>query len=121
MDTQEASTFFSSLFDFSFQSFITSRIIRLLYVLSMVGAGLMYLMMIVLGFQISAGVGVLNLLIVGPIAFLLTIIYVRVILELIMVVFSIAENVRGLARRAPESPEPAVENAGSEHDEEGTV
>ena len=99
MDVQDPKGFFSSLFDFSFQSFITSKIIRILFILSIIGAGLCYLMMIIVGFQASAAIGVLNLLIIGPIVFLLIVIYARVILEIIMVVCSIAENVGSIARQ----------------------
>ncbi len=99
METEDAKGFFASLFDFSFESFITSKIIRLLYILSVAGACLMYLVMVVGAFQASAGLGLATLLIIGPIAFLLMVIYARVVLEIIMVVFSIAENVRTISRK----------------------
>ncbi len=104
-------TFFSALFDLSFKSFITSKIAKILYVLSIAGAGLWALRLIVRGFQESAGSGLLMLLIGGPLAFLVVVIYARVFLEIILVLFRMSENISKLTemgRRAPpSSSEPA--------------
>ncbi len=101
----------SALFDFSFKHFITGRIIRILYFLSVLMAGLGYLFFVIGAFQASAGFGAIALLILGPLMFLLWVIYARVLLEIIMVVFRISEDVSGLrrflelSRAAPEQAE----------------
>jgi hypothetical protein len=97
MSTQPESTgFLSSLFDFSFSHFITAKIIRVLYGLFLILAGLGTLVMIVTGFGQSFGYGVV-LLILSPLAFLLAAMYFRVVLEVLIVIFRIAENVEKIA------------------------
>ena len=91
--------FVSSLFDFSFSSFVTSKLIKLLYVIATTAAGLFALLLVIAGFERSAGLGVLAL-ILAPIAFLLAVAYSRVGLEILIVVFRIEEHLAGL-RRAP--------------------
>jgi Domain of unknown function (DUF4282) len=96
----QAKGFFGSLFDYSFSSFITSKIIKVLYVLTTIVAALWTLAIIFLAFKASSGLGILVLLIGGPIFFVITMIYVRVGLELLMVIFRIHENVEGINQRA---------------------
>lgn len=83
--------FFASLFDISFSSLITTRIIKVLYVISLIVIGLFSLFFIIGAFTSSAGAGILTLLILAPLAALLYTVYTRVILEFIIVVFRIAE------------------------------
>jgi len=93
----EASGFIASLFDLSFTSFITTKLIKVLYVLGIVGAALWALGM--------AGTGVLQggfsliLVLISPVLFLIGVIYMRVMMELIMVLFRAAENVTEIARQ----------------------
>lgn len=91
--------FLGSLFDFSFSSFITTQIIKVLYGLCMLGAAFLALFVIVSGFAVSTGVGVLALFIGAPLAFLVTVIYSRVMLELIIVVFRISEGITQIAQQ----------------------
>ncbi len=77
------------LFDFKFESYITGEIIKFLYGLALILAGILYIYMVITGFQDSGGTGVIMLLVVGPIAALLFLLYSRVILELMMIVFAI--------------------------------
>jgi Domain of unknown function (DUF4282) len=77
--------------DFSFQRFVTPRLIRLLYALSLLGAG-----MATVAWMFS-GTGLLNGLftfITGPVAFLVYVLCARVVMELILAVFQIAEKLR---------------------------
>lgn len=83
--------FFASLFDISFSSLITTRIIKVLYVISLIVIGLFSLFFIIGAFTSSAGAGILTLLILAPLGALLYTVYTRVILEFIIVVFRIAE------------------------------
>jgi Domain of unknown function (DUF4282) len=95
--TQEKG-FFGSLFDFSFSDFITIKIIKFLYMLGMIIAALAAIGVIVAGFgkSIMAGIGAL---IISPVIFLLYIIMFRVWLEIIIVVFRIADNTGKMADR----------------------
>ncbi len=88
-DSTEPAGLIAALFDFSFQSFITLKIIKFLYIICVGITGLLTLGIIIAGFQIGSGTGVLFLIIVGPLFFFLSLIYSRVLLELIVVLFSI--------------------------------
>jgi hypothetical protein len=94
--------FFRPLFDFSFNQFVTSKILKFLYSLSILAAGLMAILFVVFGFNISIGFGLFALLVGAPVIFLLTMIYSRVSLEIIILIFRIAENTAPKA----EKPEP---------------
>ena len=83
--------FFGSLFDISFSSLITTRIIKVLYVLALIVIGLFSLFFIIGAFTNSAGAGILTLVILAPLGALVYTVYTRVILEFIIVVFRIAE------------------------------
>ncbi|MBM3324923.1 MAG: DUF4282 domain-containing protein [Calditrichaeota bacterium] len=95
----QAKGFWGSLFDFSFTDFITSKIIRILYVLLIIAAVVAALAAIVAGFTKSALLGVVTLLILGPLGFILAMICIRVYLEIILVIFRIAENTAEIARQ----------------------
>jgi hypothetical protein len=84
--------FLHPLFDFSFNQFITSKVVKLLYGLSIIAAGVMAILFVIFGFNISIGFGVFALLIGAPLILLLTVIYSRVCLEIIIAIFRIAEN-----------------------------
>ncbi len=92
----QAKNFVSSLFDFSFTSFITIKLIKVLYFLAMLLAGITSLMAIAAAFNINAGVGVLAL-VLSPVVFLLVLTYARVTLELIIVFFQIEAHTRSTA------------------------
>jgi uncharacterized protein DUF4282 len=101
--------FFGSLLDISFTSLVATKVIKVLYVLSIVLIGLMALVFVVSAFTQSVGAGIFTLLIVAPLAALLYLIYVRVILEVIICIFRIMEtNVElvGLQRAATGQPTP---------------
>jgi hypothetical protein len=84
--------FFGSLFDISFSSLITTKVIKFLYVLSMILIGLGALFFIGAAFADSAAAGVIVLVIVAPLFALLYLIYVRVLLEIVIVIFRIMET-----------------------------
>lgn len=94
----DARGFLGSLFDFSFSSFVTSKVIKLLYALAILLAGLTALALVVAGFSDSvlAGIGAL---VISPLVFLLYVIGARIWLEIVIVVFRISENTGEIARR----------------------
>jgi hypothetical protein len=88
--------FFGSLFDISFRSLVTTKIIKVVYVLYMIVIGLVALGFIVSAFHASAAAGLLVLLIGAPVGFLIYVIFGRVWLEVVIVLFRIMENTQQL-------------------------
>jgi len=89
--------FLRALFDIRFTEMITGKIIVFLYVIAMIAIALGYISAVVGAFGNGVGAGLLVLLIVGPIAALFALAYIRVILEVFIVLFRIYENTRVLA------------------------
>lgn len=92
--------FFSRLFDFSFESFITPSIIKVLFIIYIVVVGLGALAMAVAAFTQSTVLGILTLLILAPIGAFLYILLGRVSLELIIILFRIHDNTEQMALAA---------------------
>ena len=90
--------FFGSLFDLSFSELVTTKIVKMLYIITMGLSGLTALGMVIGGFSDSAGTG-FGMLILAPIVFLLQILFARIWLELVIIVFKIAENTSYLVRK----------------------
>ena len=88
----------SSLFDLSFTTFITSKLIKVLYAMAIALAALVAATLLVSGFSQGTLVGLL-MLIVAPIVFLGTVIYARVLLEIMIVVFRMAEHLAEIAQQ----------------------
>jgi hypothetical protein len=106
--------FFGSLFDLSFSSFITIRLVKLLYILTLILLGLAYIAIAIAIFsggddQVAfnaagelettdgggnAALGVIWLLVLGPLLLFFYLLLYRVLFELIVVVFRIFENTR---------------------------
>jgi hypothetical protein len=86
--------FFASLFDISFTSFITTKIIKFLYVLALIVAGLLALAFVISAFTQGVAAGVFTLVVLAPLVSLIYIIYTRVALELIIQIFRITELLR---------------------------
>ena len=106
--------FFGSLFDLSFKHFVTGRVVSFLYVVSLI--------FVVLNATVSAGYaslllgaflsavadsqaigwvsGILLFLVLAPLFLLVSIVYVRVLLEIVIVLFRIAENTAEMADRS---------------------
>ena len=91
--------FFESLFDMSFTAFITTRIVKFLYILAIVVAGLMSLALVIGGARSLPNEygGVFVLFIAAPLFFLISVIFARVVLESIIVMFRIAEHAAEIA------------------------
>ena len=90
--------FLKTLFDFSFSSFVTTKIIKFVYILAIVLSAIGALGAIGGGFGESIGHGVL-MLILSPIIFALSVLVSRIWLEIIIVIFRIAENTTELANK----------------------
>jgi hypothetical protein len=94
--------FFSALFDTSFRTFITPRIIGILYILAIIVIAVYALVAVAAGFSADAGVGIFTLVIVAPLIFFLGVLYARVLLEVFIVLFRIEQNTR--ESRPPQPP-----------------
>jgi asparagine N-glycosylation enzyme membrane subunit Stt3 len=99
MMEQSARGFLEALFDLSFTSFVTTRLVKVLYILAIVGAAVGCLMMVVGGFARGAVYGVVSLVILAPLFFLAVTIYARVLLEVVMVIFRIGEHAAEIAEQ----------------------
>jgi hypothetical protein len=84
--------FLASLFDVNFESFITTRIVRVLYVLTMIVFALAAIAYTVWAFTESIGFGLVMLVIIAPLTYLLYLIYTRVVLEIFVAIFRIMES-----------------------------
>ncbi len=105
----EEDGFFSTLFDFGFKKFLTSKIVPVLFGLSVAGwalASLAIPLMMVKSFH-KGGFFFLGLLLAVPV-FLVGVILSRLWAELVIVLFKIAENTRETAIRISQAPRPPV-------------
>ena len=93
---------FESLFDISFKTLVTPRVIKVLYALSIVAAGFLSIVLVIEGFSESAGRGILSLVFVSPLVFLILVISSRIVYELAIVVFRISDQTAEIARHAAE-------------------
>ncbi len=84
--------FLGTLFEFGFQRFVTPSVLRILYTLGLVLALLGAFRFIGAGFDRGFFTGILSL-IISPALFLLYSLLARVVVELVMVLFRIAEGV----------------------------
>ena len=91
-DMNEKKGFIGRLFDLSFSEFITPTIITIIYALTMVIIGLGLLAYIIVAFRFSVATGVL-MLIFSPLIFLIGVIFARLWLETVIVLFSIKDDV----------------------------
>jgi len=82
-----------ALFNLSFNQFVSPKIMGFLYGLSILSAGLIALFFVIVGFKISMWFGIFSLFIGAPLIFLLTVIYSRVLLEMILVIFRMADHI----------------------------
>lgn len=107
----------SALFDLSFSQFVTISIVKLLYLVGIVLAGLLTLSFIFSSFAMDPLAGVVTL-VISPLIFLIMVVLLRIYLELIIVVFRIAQNTSIMAGhgdaaelRATTMPPPPPVNA----------
>ncbi len=81
----------ASLFDLSFTEFVTTRVIKVLYILAIVISAIVALILLISGIAKGGGMAFLAI-IVSPIVFFLYVLMARIWLEVIIVLFRIAEN-----------------------------
>lgn len=89
-----------SLKDLSFTEFVTTRLIKILYVLAIIFAGLSGLGIIAGGLFSGNVVRAVIAIIMGPVVFVLMVLSARIWLELVIVMFRIAEHTAAIAQGA---------------------
>ncbi|NWG04772.1 MAG: DUF4282 domain-containing protein [Syntrophaceae bacterium] len=77
------------LFDFSFGQLASPKIMTFLYGLSILWAGLIAVFLVIVGFNVSRGLGIFALFVGAPLTFLIMVIYSRVFLEMVLITFRI--------------------------------
>jgi hypothetical protein len=87
-----ASGFFAALFDFSFTTFITPKVVKVVYIIATALLALGFLIVLVSAFSDSAGAGV-AVLIIGPIVFLLYLAFIRMSLEFMVAIVRMSEDI----------------------------
>lgn len=87
----------AGLFDFAFEASVTRKIVRLLYVILLLGGGVTVVALVVMAMQQSPAQGLL-VLVSGVVAFLVWILLVRVGLEVVLTVLRIADSIERATR-----------------------
>ena len=88
----DAAGFLRALFDFSFSTFITPKVVRFVYVLATALIAVFWLFWLVAGFARSPGLG-LFVLIVGPIVALVYLAIIRMTLEFYLAITRMSEDI----------------------------
>jgi Domain of unknown function (DUF4282) len=89
-------SFIQGLLDFSFTTFITQKLIKVMYGLGMVLLGLWALVFIFGGFATGFTAGITTL-VLAPIALIAAVIVLRIYLEIAIVLFRIADHTSQIA------------------------
>lgn len=95
--SSDARGFFGALFDFSFNSFVTPKIVKVVYVLFTIGMALALVVYVIVGFAADPVIGVLVLLL-GWIPALLYLAFIRMTLEFY---YSVVRMSQDINRRLP--------------------
>lgn len=95
----EEKNFFAGLVDFGFAQSLTRRIVKVLYVIAVLGGFVAVVACVVLQFQQSPAQG-LTALVTGIAAFFVWVLLMRLLLELALVLVRIAEGIERATRTA---------------------
>ncbi|NGY04222.1 DUF4282 domain-containing protein [Solimonas terrae] len=94
--------YFRALTDFGFRQWLTPRMAPMLYVLGVLGSLYLVVMFVLDGFAQSATIGMGRMLLIGPVAFLVSVTLIRVALEICLVLFRIAVHLSTMAGHTEE-------------------
>jgi len=92
--------FLRGLFDFSFNQLVSPSMMKLLYALSVLSAGLIAILLVFIGFNVSLWFGMVALLIGFPLIFLFSVVSSRVLLETILVIFHMANPAANIGEKS---------------------
>ena len=85
--------FFGRLFDLSFSEFVTPSIIKLIFIVGIVLAGLMSLVVFA-AFANQGGGAIVAGIVFAPLVFFVYVLFARVLSEVYLILFRIEENTR---------------------------
>jgi hypothetical protein len=92
-------SFFRSLYDFSFGTFVTSRVLKVLYglvvILYSLTAVVAFLLLLIKG----GVIGIVLAIVFVPLLYFIYLVVTRLLFESLMVVFRIGDDVRAIAQR----------------------
>jgi uncharacterized protein DUF4282 len=91
--------FLGAVFDFGFTSFVTPKVIRVLYMLIAAGTVVSALVFTIIVFRASVPFGILTLVFADPLFILIVLAIYRVLLEFFVVTFRLAEDIRAMRER----------------------
>jgi hypothetical protein len=91
--------FLNALFDFGFTSFVTPKVIKVLYMLIVIGTVVSALVFTIIVFKASTPFGIVTL-VFDPLFILIVMAIYRMILEFFAVAFRVAEDIRVLRERS---------------------
>ncbi len=89
--------FLGSLFDVNFSSLIVTRVIKAVYVIAIILIGIEAIGLLILAVAMKSPGEITAALVIIPIVSLLTLIWVRILLELVIIIFRIGEDVRHIS------------------------
>src|SRR5271155_2788817 len=95
-DTTEKG-FFGALFDLSFKSYVVPKLLKLIFILVIIFAGLDALAEIAIAFKLSVVLGVFTLLIGAPLGFIFSVILWRGVIEFIMSWFNSVKSLAAIS------------------------
>jgi hypothetical protein len=95
-EAADTTGFLGALFDFGFTSFMTPKIIKVLYVLVMIGTIVSAVAFTIIVFKASAAFGIVALVFADPLIIFIVMAIFRIFLEFFAVVFRAAEDIRAL-------------------------
>ncbi len=98
-ESADARGFLGALFDFGFTSFVTPKVIKVLYMLIVIGTVVSALVFTIVVFKASVMFGFLVLVFGDPLFILIVLAIYRIILEFFVVTFRVAEDIRALRER----------------------
>ncbi len=98
-EAADARGFLGALFDFGFTSFVTPKVIKVLYMLIVIGTVVSALVVTIIAFKASTVFGFLMLVFGDPLFILIVLAIYRIILEFFVVTFRVAEDIRALRER----------------------
>ena len=98
---ERSDSFIETLFDFSFTTFVSETVVKVLYALAIVLAAVSALGIIVSGFASGFGAGIFAL-VFAPILFIVWVLLARIMLEVFIVIFRIADFLRANERNTRE-------------------
>jgi Domain of unknown function (DUF4282) len=95
----DASGFFSALFDFTFSTFATPKIVRFVYLLATVVIGLFFVVWVVAAFSENVGLGIF-VLILGLVAAIVYLAFIRMTLEIYYAIVRMSQDINERLPRA---------------------